>query len=422
MITGKEKVYLTQLAAKGTATLVEQTKKHNSVAKVFYLQTNDRGVTRRLVQNALKKDKILYRQYKTNMSSEDITEFSLGPQGYRFVYKPKSGGMTETTLNATITELVPCLMYLNGIKDTKIDTIYQKISKLNQSQQKCYLTTAEAKAGEDFIALMPDSSLYSMKMSNAIAINRFLLDITKKQRVKNVYWTYRKKPDGVPANSPADIVIEFMPSKFLGVSLKAGSSSSAEPLLNTYVNPIYTYFNSSSEAKTRLRATLWKNVYSKIPGLKEIGYDTTTKGATLDILREFEKNYLTDYEKLYDTGLTIIRNAVGFTMTKDLNLFRKYCRTQILKQSEVPVMIIKAINDTYTEVKDGNQLNVLLAQVTNVIAKPSTSSKQNFNLCLYEGTSLIGEMKMSVRTNKVGVEHKLGQFYNLAVKYNGLEK
>ena len=149
--------------------------------------------------------------------------------------------MTETTLNATITELVPCLMYLNGIKDTKIDTIYQKISKLNQSQQKCYLTTSEAKAGEDFIALMPDSSLYSMKMSNAIAINKFLLDISKTQRVKNVWWTYRKKPAGVPANSPADIVIEFMPSKFLGVSLKAGSSSSAEPLLNTYVNPIYTY-------------------------------------------------------------------------------------------------------------------------------------------------------------------------------------
>tara|TARA_B110000967_G_C18665959_1_gene450541 strand:- start:36 stop:821 length:786 start_codon:yes stop_codon:yes gene_type:complete len=261
-----------------------------------------------------------------------------------------------------------------------------------------------------------------MKMSNAIAINKFLLDISKTQRVKNVWWTYRKKPAGVPANSPADIVIEFMPSKFLGVSLKAGSSSSAEPLLNTYVNPIYTFFNSNSEAKTKLRATLWKNVYSKIPGLKEIGYDTTTKGATLDILREFEKNYLTDYEKLYDTGLTIIRNAVGYTMTKDLRLFRKYCRTQILKQSEVPVMIIKAINDTYTEVKDSNQLNVLLAQVTNVIAKPSTSSKQNFNLCLYDGTSLIGEMKMSVRTNKVGVEHKLGQFYNLAVKYNGLEK
>jgi len=27
---------------------------------------------------------------------------------------------------------------------------------------------------------------------------------------------------------------------------------------------------------------------------------------------------------------------------------------------------------------------------------------------------------MSVRSNQVGVRHKLGQFFNLAVKYNGL--
>ena len=27
---------------------------------------------------------------------------------------------------------------------------------------------------------------------------------------------------------------------------------------------------------------------------------------------------------------------------------------------------------------------------------------------------------MAVRSNKVGVQHKLGQFFNLAVKYNGL--
>jgi len=40
MITGKEQVYLTQLAAKGTATLVEQAKKHTRVAKVGILFTD----------------------------------------------------------------------------------------------------------------------------------------------------------------------------------------------------------------------------------------------------------------------------------------------------------------------------------------------------------------------------------------------
>lgn len=423
MISGKEKIYLEQLAAKSTSVLVEQTKKSTKTHKVFYLQTNDRPTSRQKVQNALKKDKIPYRQYKTSISSEDITEFVLGPQGYRFVYKPKSGGMTETTLNATITELVPCLMYLNKIEEKNIDKLYEKIVALNQAKQKCYLSSTEVKSGIDFIESFPNSSLYSLKMTNAIAINKFLHDIARKQRVKNVWWTYRKKPPGVPANSPADIVIEFYPNKLLGVSLKAGTASSAEPLLNTYINPIYSYmFGDSSSQLQRLRDTLYKNVYSKIPNVPTNSYDGANRGATLDVLEQYERNFPQDYEKLYDTGLSIIRNALGYSLTKDINKFRKWCRTEILKMSAVPVMIIKAVGDQYEEVKDGNQLSVLLATVTNVQAKPSRTSKQNFNICLYEGTKVIGEMKMSVRTNKVGVQHKLGQFFNLAVKYNGLEK
>ena len=423
MISGKEKVYLEQLAAKSTSVLVEQAKKSTKAHKVFYLQTNDRPTSRQKVQNALKKDKIPYRQYKTSISSEDITEFALGPQGYRFVYKPKKGGMTETTLNATITELVPCLMYLNKIEEKNVDRLYEKIVSLNQAKQKCYLSSTEVKSGSDFIEAFPNSSLYSLKMTNAMAINKFLHDIARKQRVKNVWWTYRKKPQGVPANSPADIVIEFYPNKLLGVSLKAGTATSAEPLLNTYINPIYSYmFGDSSSQLQRLRDTLYKNVYSKIPNVPTNSYDQANRGTTLDVLEQYERNFPQDYERLYDTGLAIIRNALGYSLTKDINKFRKWCRTEILKMSDVPVMIIKAVGDQYEEVKDGNQLSVLLATVTNVQAKPSTSSKQNFNICLYEGTKVIGEMKMSVRTNKVGVQHKLGQFFNLAVKYNGLEK
>ena len=31
-------------------------------------------------------------------------------------------------------------------------------------------------------------------------------------------------------------------------------------------------------------------------------------------------------------------------------------------------------------------------------------------------------MEMSIRSNQVGKKHKLGQFFNLAVKYNGLNQ
>ena len=67
-------------------------------------------------------------------------------------------------------------------------------------------------------------------------------------------------------------------------------------------------------------------------------------------------------------------------MTKDFEMFKKYCRSEILKQSDVPVTIIKAVNDTYKEVKDSNRLSVLLEQATSVEGMVSVSSKQNFDI------------------------------------------
>ena len=69
---------------------------------------------------------------------------------------------------------------------------------------------------------------------------------------------------------------------------------------------------------------------------------------------------------MYDINLAIIRNKLVYTMTKDFEMFKKYCRSEILKQSDVPVTIIKAVNDTYKEVKDSNRLSVLLEQATSV--------------------------------------------------------
>tara|TARA_B100001057_G_scaffold131421_1_gene130674 strand:+ start:1100 stop:2371 length:1272 start_codon:yes stop_codon:yes gene_type:complete len=419
----KQLKFLTELAARGSAVLEENKKKSTKTATVFYFRSSDRNGTRRVVQAQLKAKKVPFKQTKTSLSSEDITEFQfVGGTLIRLVYKPKSGGMTETTLNSTITELMPCLMFLNNINETDINKAYEKILKLPKGQT-CYVTTQDEKAGIDFIEKMPDSSLFKEKMNNAFAILKYLKDVKKTQRVKKVYWTYRAKPPGVPGNSPADIVIEFTPRKLLGVSLKAGSSSSKEPLLNTYVNVIINGFEAqANESVRKLKKILYKETYSKIPGITSADYDVATRGNTLAALEQFERQYPQKYEEYYDANLAIIRNYLGYTMTKSLPKFIKFCRESILKQSDVPVIIIKAVGNQYQEVKDANQLNVLLARATNVVAKASKTSKQNFDLILYEGRQEIGTMNMAVRSNKVGVQHKLGQFFNLAVKYNGLAK
>jgi len=419
LLTKQQFTLVEQAAKKAGAMLSFEEKKSTKSADVFYARAADRTTARKHVGNHFKSKKLPVTVKKTSLSSEDITETEIGGKTVRIVYKPMSGGMTETTLNSTITELVPCLAFLNGINDTKIDALYDKILKLDNAKQKCYVTPSDAKAGKDFIEQMPESSLYSTKMSNAIAIRKYLKDTNSKKKIKDVYWTYRAKPAGVPANSPADIVIFFNDGSILGVSLKAGGESTKEPLLNTYVKPIYEYFDNGTLSK-KLREKLLKEVYNKV-GITSRNYDDAERNATLDKLEKVERDNQKKYDEMYDKGLDIIRKDLMKVMTKDYKKFVAYCRKQILKQSEVPVTIIKAVNDTYKEVKDSNRLSVLLAEANKVTAEASTSSKQNFLLCLYNGSKKIGVMNMSVRSNQVGIKHKLGQFYNLAVKYNGLD-
>ena len=81
-------------------------------------------------------------------------------------------------------------------------------------------------------------------------------------------------------------------------------------------------------------------------------------------------------------------------MTKDFEMFKKYCRSEILKQSDVPVTIIKAVNDTYKEVKDSNRLSVLLEQATSVEGMVSVSSKQNFDIRIKQYSKVLAVMNI----------------------------
>lgn len=420
-LTKQQFLIVEQAAKKAGAMLSFEEKKSTKSADVFFARAADRATARKHVSNHFKSKKLPVTIKKTSLSSEDITETEIGGKTVRIVYKPMSGGMTETTLNSTITELIPCLAFLNNINETSVDKLYERILKLDNAKQRCYVNQSDAKAGKDFIEQMPESSLYSVKMNNAIAIRKYLKDTNSKKKIKDVYWTYRAKPAGVPANSPADIVIFFNDGTLLGVSLKAGGESTKEPLLNTYVKPIYEYFDNGTLSKN-LRKYLLDNVYKNV-GVKASNYDESAeRNNTLDILEKVERDNQKKYDEMYDKGLGIIRERLMKLMVKDFKKFSAYCRVQILKQSEVPVTIIKAVNDSYKEVKDSNRLNVLLSEANKVTAQASPSSKQNFFIHLHQNNKIIGTMNMAVRSNQVGVKHKLGQFFNLAVKYNGLDE
>ena len=61
-----------------------------------------------------------------------------------------------------------------------------------------------------------------------------------------------------------------------------------------------------------------------------------------------------------------------------------------------------------------------LQNVKSVDVTESKSSKQDFFVELIGNQNKKIKLRFHVRTNKPGDEHKLGQFFNLAVKFNGL--
>lgn len=415
-----DKDMLIECVSGGVNNLEFLSKKSSTRINVYKILANDRPSARRKVQARLRKEKIRFTEKKTNLSSESITEFNRGQLIVRILYKPLRGGMTETTLNSTITELVPCLMFHNNINTNDVNKLQTELFKLKHSSQKCYVDVADSVNGLKFIERFETSSKYNEKMKNAMAVYKFLCETNKKKPIKTVYWTYRRKPTGVPSNSPADIVICFQDKELLGVSLKAGTSSSKEPLLNTYINPIFEYFDSSKTSA--LRKKLYTSVYNKIENIPSIeNYDKSQKKQTLELLDLLERTDLKRYNDLYDDSLKIIRDNLVKTLVSDKKKFLEYLKYAVLKESNVPVIIIKASGSSFEEKKDSNKLKKLLPQIVSIDATITSSSKQNFCILLKGKTGIIGKMNWSVRSNKVGVDHKLGQFFNMAVKYNGLD-
>ena len=113
------------------------------------------------------------------------------------------------------------------------------------------------------------------------------------------------------------------------------------------------------------------------------------------------------------------RKAVIDLFNTDKDKTLDYIPTAILRDTpDVPTKVIKAVKDGFEEITSNDELGVFLPMVKFVRAYPSTTSKQNFDISLTCNLR-VTKLNFSIRSNKVGVQHKLGQFLNLAVKFNG---
>ena len=140
-------------------------------------------------------------------------------ENYRIEVKPLSGGMQETTLNSSITELFPCIAFETNYTPVGAEEFMTYLMKTNLSKMKCISFDKDIWMQlQKKLLIKQNHHLSFKKMKNAIGITKYLKDANVTKPIRNVYWGYRAKPKGVPSNHPGDMFIEYNDGKFLGVS------------------------------------------------------------------------------------------------------------------------------------------------------------------------------------------------------------
>ena len=138
---------------------------------------------------------------------------------------------------------------------------------------------------------------------------------------------------------------------------------------------------------------------------------------------QFEKSSLESekkYNELYDKNLGIIKDELIALIGKRQNFTK--AKSWIMEkvaqqQQDVPLVVVKATLNTAKRDKASDLLVEAVAAVKTISAQVgSKGGKQAFEVKLVDGTKV--QMNFTTRTNKVGANHKMGQFTNLAVKFN----
>ena len=395
----------------------------------FNVMTTDRETSRDRVEKSLKKEfKTLVKREQLSVSSMACTVVNgEDKMKYIFIYKPTKGGMSQTTLNSSITELYPCIAFEKGIRvssasKTEIKKFHQQISKACTKDlvKRVFVNDKDFEAGKGFID-NAERGKFEEKIKNAINILRWIQGVNRKHEIIRVCWGYRKKPEGIMSNHPGDIFLQFKNKAWLGVSLKAGGEKTNEPKLNTYVKPIFDYFGKTRQYE-KIKDKLWPQ-YMEIPGIEESDKRDWGKNNLALKTYTFEKSNLESekkYNELYDKNLAIIKDELINLIGNKSNFekAKEWIKEKVAQQQQdVPLVIVKATQSTARRDKASDLLIEAVAAVKKINAEiANVGGKQAFAVKLIDGTKV--KMDFTTRTNKVGANHKMGQFTNLAVKFN----
>lgn len=417
-ITSREEEVLKKAISPYVYTIKEQSTKTATV--IVRAPSADRGSVKQDLEKKLTSKKIFFAQDRSG-GSVGSTVIPYSDTSVKILYKPLSGGMSETTLNSTITELAPALAFMAKKKFTDVHKFHQFLMETIPQGNKygCYLNPQDRSAGHKFIQDMPTSSKFEEKMDNAIAVLGYLYELNSKSEIKQVYFAYRAKPQNINVNHKGDLFVQFKNGKWLGVSLKAGGERTAEPQLNTYVNKLFDDYDRLRD-KSVLINNVQNEIHSKL-GLTPDWADRANKKNSIETIIRYKELNPKKYEELYDQMLEMCRTAVIDAVNKNIKDTKDYITKQILKKDEsVPLVVVKAFGRQYKMVTDEDKLETFLPRADKITASKSTGSKQEWFIDLTNKKEKL-RMKMTIRTNQPEPNNKIAQGFNLAIKFNGLQ-
>ena len=400
-------------------------KKMEGKTKVYiFAETSGLRVdARNSLTAALKKQKIATEE-KLSRKSTELATF-IKNQDIIVVYKNKSGGMQESTLNASITELFPIIAFDKKIPEKLTEQkFYTEIQKAYDPKSKVFLGTNDNKQGKKFIDDAVHSSKFKEKIINAKAALGYINQQNKGKPIKQVYWGYRAKPSGVNPSHRGDIFIEFNDGKMLGLSIKAGGAGTKEPKFNTYVSAVMKDGYKDVDTYQKWQKESYNTYYKKVPNIPAFSF--YGKDQMVAAVADLEADDPKYYNELYDEQLEWLRDKMIAYMLKNPDKTKQWLLNDVAAVDEkVPTLLVKLVGDQATVEDDENILAECVQRSKKGSAglsiEKSKTSKQNIIVtltCRDHDT----HFEFAVRTNQVGINHKLGQFIRLAFKYNGVVK
>jgi len=345
------------------------------------------------------------------------------------------------TDNASMTELFPCLAFNGKFRPSNVEDFKKylyRLGELKKFTRSTFPNDLDRQAGVALINKMGSGALQDRfiktKVENAIGITNYLYDLHNDKPIKNVVWGYRSKPRGVPPKHAGDIFVFFKNGNVLGISLKAGTKKSKEPLLNSYVKTQFTAIKREKFLKS-MEDELWDAVYSKIPNIETVATkdnyadgDRKRTSGIRQLYLDYHIENETESNELYKKQTLIQRQHFCRTLnTLSLKEFKKWLGNNFNLQNakdKVPLILVKAVG---TEAEQKNDdLASILPLITKFNAYINKESVQEWFIDI-DTPEDQKKLKMTIRSDagvragkKLSGLGRLAKFSMLKFQYSGV--